>query len=144
MAAMFGATHVSSDPAAARELVVDLTRGQLADHVILTVGEMNAEVVRQAVDMTGKAGQVTMTGVGDYEMTLPGNVLIGYQRRLQGALFGAANPLYDIPRILGLYRSGDVNLDDLVTRTYRLDQVNEGYRDMLDGKNIRGVIIHEH
>jgi NDMA-dependent alcohol dehydrogenase len=143
-AKLFGATHVMSDPAAARELVVKLTRGQLADHVILTVGEMNAEVVRQAVDMTGKAGQVTITGVGYYDMTLPGNVLIGYQRRLQGALFGAANPLYDIPKILALYRSGDIKLDELITQRYRLDQVNEGYRDMLGGKNIRGVINHEH
>ena len=140
----FGATHVTNDPAQAQELVVELTRGQLADHAILTVGEMNAEVVRQAVDMVGKTGQVTMTGVGDYEMKLPGNVLIGSQRRLQGALFGAANPLYDIPKILALYRSGDIKLDQLVSQRYRLDQVNEGYRDMLDGKNIRGVIIHEH
>jgi Zn-dependent alcohol dehydrogenase len=78
------------------------------------------------------------------EMRLEGNILIGYQRRLQGALFGGANPLHDIPKILGLYRSGDIKLDQLVSRRYRLDQVNDGYRDMLDGKNIRGVIIHEH
>ncbi len=140
----FGATHVSSDPVGAQELVVELTRGQLADHVILTVGDMNAEVVRQAVDMSGKTGQVTMTGVGDYEMKLPGNILIGYQRRLQGALFGGANPLYDIPKILDLYRSGDIKLDELVSQQYRLDQVNDGYRDLVDGKNIRGVIIHQH
>ncbi len=140
----FGATHVTTDPAEAQRLIVDLTRGQLADHAILTVGEMSAEVVQQAVDMVGKAAQVTMTGVGDYEMRLPGNILIGYQRRLQGALFGGANPLYDIPKILNLYRSGDIKLDELVSQRYRLDQVNDGYRDMLDGKNIRGVIIHEH
>ena len=73
----------ADEPAPADESLAEtpLTRGQLAEHVILTVGEMNAEVVRQAVDMTGKAGQVTMTGVGYYDMTLPGNVLIGYQRR---------------------------------------------------------------
>ncbi len=139
-----GATHVSTDPAAAKELVVELTRGQLADHVILTVGDMNNEVVQQGVDMAGKAGSIVVTGVGSYDMNLPGNILIGYHRRLQGALFGGANPLYDIPRILALYRSGDIKLDELVTRRYRLDEVNEGYRDMLDGKNIRGVIIHEH
>jgi alcohol dehydrogenase (nicotinoprotein) len=144
MARTLGATHVTTDPDEARRLVVELTRGQLADHAILTVGEMNAEVVQQAVDLVGKTGQVTMTGVGDYEMRLPGNILIGYQRRLQGALFGGANPLHDIPKILGLYRSGDIKLDELVSRRYRLDQVNDGYRDMLDGKNIRGVIIHEH
>jgi len=46
--------------------------------------------------------------------------------------------------ILGLWQSGDVKLTDLVTRRYPLDQVNEGYQDMMDGKNLRGVIIHEH
>jgi S-(hydroxymethyl)glutathione dehydrogenase/alcohol dehydrogenase len=144
MALGLGATHATTDPEEARRLVVELTRGQLADHAILTVGEMNAEVVHQAVDIVGKTGQVTMTGVGDYEMRLPGNILISYQRRLAGALFGGANPLYDIPKILGLYRSGDIKLDELISQRYRLDQVNDGYRDMLDGKNIRGVIIHEH
>ena len=46
--------------------------------------------------------------------------------------------------ILGLWQSGDIKLNELVTRRYTLDQVNEGYQDMMDGKNIRGVIIHEH
>jgi alcohol dehydrogenase (nicotinoprotein) len=60
------------------------------------------------------------------------------------ALFGDCNPLYDIPRLLDLYRSGDLKLDELISRRYRLDQVNEAYRDLAEGKNIRGVIVHEH
>ena len=146
MAQKLGATHVFSDPATAHEQVVQLTRGKLADHAILTVGEMNAEVVRQGTDMVGKTGDVTVTGVGKSTETvvqLPGSPLTGWQKRIQGALFGAANPLYDIPRLLGLYQAGDLKLDELITRRYRLDQVNEGYRDMLDGKNIRGVIMHD-
>jgi S-(hydroxymethyl)glutathione dehydrogenase/alcohol dehydrogenase len=43
--------------------------------------------------------------------------------------------------MLALYQSGQLKLDELVTRTYTLDQINEGYRDMHDGKNIRGVIV---
>ncbi|WP_199433289.1 NDMA-dependent alcohol dehydrogenase [Qaidamihabitans albus] len=142
MAKKFGATHALSDPAQARELVVELTRGQLAEHAILTVGVMNTEVVRQGAEMVGKDGQVTVTGVGDYELGVPGGLMTLYQRRFHGALFGNANPLHDIPRLLGLYRSGDLRLDELVTHRYRLDEVNDGYRDMLAGKNIRGVIIH--
>jgi S-(hydroxymethyl)glutathione dehydrogenase/alcohol dehydrogenase len=46
--------------------------------------------------------------------------------------------------LLGLYKSGQLKLDELVTRTYTLDQVNQAYQDMNDGKNIRGVIVHEH
>ena len=41
-----------------------------------------------------------------------------------------------------LFRS--LKLDELITRRYKLDEINEGYQDMLDGKNIRGVIIHQH
>jgi NDMA-dependent alcohol dehydrogenase len=140
----FGATHTFADPVKAKEVLIDLTRGQLADKVICTVGDMNNDVVRAAVDMTGKAGTIVITGVGYYDMVLPGGILIGYHRRMQGALFGGANPLYDIPKILGLWHAGDIKLSELVSRRYTLDQINEGYQDLLDGKNIRGVMIHEH
>jgi alcohol dehydrogenase (nicotinoprotein) len=48
-----------------------------------------------------------------------------------------------VPKLLGLYRSGDLKLDELIIRRYWLDEVNDGYRDMAAGKNIRGVVIHE-
>jgi S-(hydroxymethyl)glutathione dehydrogenase/alcohol dehydrogenase len=53
------------------------------------------------------------------------------------------NPLYDIPRLLRLYRAGQLKLDQLITRRYSLDEINQGYQDLDDGKNIRGVILHE-
>ena len=52
----------------------------------------------------------------------------------------ARNPLYDMPRLLGLYKNGDLKLDELITNRYTLDDINEGYEDMLCGKNIRGVL----
>jgi S-(hydroxymethyl)glutathione dehydrogenase/alcohol dehydrogenase len=70
-------------------------------------------------------------------------MLISYQRQVRGALFGDCNPLYDVPRLLGLYRAGQLKLDELITRTYRLDELNDAYRDLMDGKNIRGVLVHE-
>jgi S-(hydroxymethyl)glutathione dehydrogenase/alcohol dehydrogenase len=105
---------------------------------------MNAEIVQRAFDIVGKGSQVTITGVGNYEAGVSGFILPGFQKSIVGALFGNANPLYDIPNLLGLYRSGDIKLDELVTQRYRLDQVNDGFHDMHDGKNVRGVIIHEH
>jgi Zn-dependent alcohol dehydrogenase len=61
-----------------------------------------------------------------------------------GALFGSANPQYDIVRLLDLYQAGQIKLDELITHRYTLDQVNQGYQDLQDGKNIRGVLLHEH
>jgi S-(hydroxymethyl)glutathione dehydrogenase/alcohol dehydrogenase len=46
--------------------------------------------------------------------------------------------------MLDLYRAGRLKLDELITTRYRLDEVNQGYRDLLDGRNIRGVLLHDH
>ncbi len=140
----FGATHAFGDPAKAKETLIDLTRGQLADKVICTVGEMDNDVVKAAVDMTGKAGTVVITGVGYYDMVLPGGILIGYRRRMQGSLFGGANPLHDIPMILSLWHEGHIKLTELITNKNALDEINDGYQDLMDGKNIRGVVVHQH
>ena len=75
---------------------------------------------------------------------LPGTILTLFRKTVKGSLFGDCNPTTDIPKILGLYQSGDLKLDEIITRTYTLDQVNEGYDDLLAGKNIRGVVVHEH
>ncbi|MBB4931206.1 S-(hydroxymethyl)glutathione dehydrogenase/alcohol dehydrogenase [Lipingzhangella halophila] len=143
----FGATHTFTDPAEAHDFVVETTWGQLADHAIVTAGVVDKETVDRAVLITGKGGRVTITGIGkadELQLQMHCGLLIGYQRDIQGALFGNCSPLYDIPMLLGLYRSGDLKLDELISNRYRLDQVNDGYQDLLDGKNIRGVVLHEH
>ena len=57
-------------------------------------------------------------------------------------MFGSANPQYDIIRLLRLYNDGQLQLDDLVTTRYTLEEVNQGYQDLREGKNIRGIIVH--
>lgn len=146
MARSLGATFATSDPEEARAHLIDATRGQMADHAICTVGVMEAPVLKLAVSLIGKASDVIVTAVGrpdEVTFNLSGSPLTGWQKRIQGTLFGGANPLYDIPRLLGLYKSGQLKLDELITRRYRLDQINEGYADLWAGRNIRGVIIHE-
>ncbi|MFC7404718.1 NDMA-dependent alcohol dehydrogenase [Georgenia alba] len=141
-----GATATFADAKEAHEYVAATTWGQLADHAIMTPNAVTEEMVSAAVMMTGKGGKVTITAVGHLKekaVHFPAGFLIGYQRQIRGALFGDCNPLYDIPKLLGLYRAGDLKLDELITRTYTLDQVNEAYRDLVEGRNIRGVIVHE-
>jgi S-(hydroxymethyl)glutathione dehydrogenase / alcohol dehydrogenase len=62
------------------------------------------------------------------------------EKQIRGGLYGGCKPANAIPRLLDLYRKGDLMLDELVTRTYPLEDINEGYADMAAGRNIRGVI----
>jgi S-(hydroxymethyl)glutathione dehydrogenase/alcohol dehydrogenase len=144
MAPVFGATHTFATAEEAQKFVVETTWGELADHAIITVGVLHDEVIANAIKIIGKCGQVTITAVGNGWINENPGMLIGYQRRIQGSIYGGCSPQVDVPRLIGLYQSGDLKLDELITRRYKLDEVNEGYQDMLDGKNIRGVIIHEH
>jgi Zn-dependent alcohol dehydrogenase len=67
-----------------------------------------------------------------------------FQKRIQGVLFGMLSPSKDVPRLIGLYKTGQLKLTELITREYRLDEVNQGYEDMHAGLNIRGVIRFDH
>ncbi|MFM9083817.1 MAG: alcohol dehydrogenase, partial [Actinomycetota bacterium] len=66
-----------------------------------------------------------------------------WNKEVKGTIFGSLNPRADIPRLLDMYRVGDLKLDELITRRYSLDQINEGYQAMRDGTNIRGVIVYD-
>jgi S-(hydroxymethyl)glutathione dehydrogenase/alcohol dehydrogenase len=87
-----------------------------------------------------------VTGIGDIkDEGLPINLwlLSMMQKRIQGVIFGMGTPSYEITRLAALYQAGRLKLDELVTRTYRLDEVNQAYADMHAGSNIRGVVLHE-
>ena len=67
-----------------------------------------------------------------------------YEKRLVGSLFGSGNPHHDIVRMIELWKKGQLRLEELITRRYRLDQINEGYDALLAGELIRGIVEHEH
>ena len=142
-----GATHAFATAEEAQAAIADMTRGQMADSAILTVDLMTAEVVSAGFDAIGKGGTVVVTGLNKLEIptvTLSGSVMTLFRKTVKGSLFGDCNPTTDIPKILGLYQAGDLKLDEIITRTYKLEEVNEGYDDLMAGKNVRGVMIHEH
>ncbi len=144
---VFGATKAFATAADAHDYVNAVTWGQLADKVILTPDAVTEEMLTAAVNMTGKGGKVQVTAVGHFgerNMNFRAGALITYHRQVRGALAGDSNLMYDIPKLLGLYKTGQLKLDELVTRKYALDEINQAYQDMHDGKNIRGVIMHEH
>jgi S-(hydroxymethyl)glutathione dehydrogenase / alcohol dehydrogenase len=139
----FGATHVYPDIFAAMAGVAEITHGMMAHKVIVTVGELHGADVDNFVNLTAKGGTTVLTAIGsmmDTNVTLNLAMLTLMQKNLQGTIFGGGNPHFDIPQLLSMYKAGRLNLDDMVTRQYKLEQINEGYTDMLEGRNIRGVI----
>jgi S-(hydroxymethyl)glutathione dehydrogenase/alcohol dehydrogenase len=141
----FGATHAWESAEEAAAQINELTWGRMADKTIITVGEIHGEDVQTALGLTGKGGRAVVTGMGsaaDVDVKLSLFELTLLQKDLQGAIFGGLSPRVAIPELLRLYQEGQLNLDDLVTTTYSLEQVNEGYQDMRDGKNIRGMIVY--
>ena len=85
-----------------------------------------------------------VTNIHPVSDTHPRLSLLGlaqWEKQVVGCIFGSVNSRADIPRLLGLYRDGLLDLDAMVTRTYPLEDINQGYQDLRDGKNIRGVLV---
>jgi S-(hydroxymethyl)glutathione dehydrogenase / alcohol dehydrogenase len=96
--------------------------------------------------LTSKGGTCVVTGVAPMMQTEASINLLDLammNKQIKGTIFGSGNPRFDIPHLLGLYRMGQLRLDEMVTRTYALDEINEGYDDMKSGRIIRGVITRE-
>ena len=140
-----GATHVFESAEEATEKVNELTWGRMADKTIITVGDIQGEDIQTALSLTGKGGRAVVTGMGnaantDVKLSLFELTLL--QKDLQGAIFGGLAPRAAIPELLNLYQEGQLKLDDLVTTRYSLEDINQGYQDMRDGKNIRGMVVY--
>lgn len=145
-AKLFGATHSFGTMDEAADLARRLSNGQGADSAIVTVGIVRPEHVGEAFSAIRKGGTAVVTGLGDNSgagVPIDLTELTLYQKRVQGSLFGQCNPTADIPALLDMYRAGALNLDDIVTRTYSLDEIGRGYEDMHAGRNLRGIVLFD-
>ncbi len=139
-----GATHTAASMADAMPLLQEITYGQMADKAILCLGLAEGEHIAPMMALLKKAGRGVVTSVAnmmadDVKLSLFDFAM--QRKELVGCIFGNANPRFDIPRLLALYMDGKLKLDEMVTNTYTLDDINQGYADMRDGKNIRGMIV---
>jgi S-(hydroxymethyl)glutathione dehydrogenase/alcohol dehydrogenase len=142
----FGATEALATGEEAILRAYETTLGVGADSAIVTVGVVDSKVIEDAFNATRKAGTVVLTGLGNMmenTVQINGDILTLYQKTLKGSLFGASNPMHDIKNILSLYDAGKFKLDELVTQTYKLEDINRGYDDLLSGQNLRGVIVYD-
>lgn len=144
-AVKMGATHTAADWDEARSVVAKATWDRGADRFICAMGVGDGKLVGQALAMTAKRGRVVITNIhplAEQEITASFIDLTLTQKQIVGTLYGSANPRADIPKILELASAGQVDLDAMVTRTYPLEKVNDGYADMHAGANIRGVLVY--
>jgi S-(hydroxymethyl)glutathione dehydrogenase/alcohol dehydrogenase len=130
----------------ATEVARGFTNGQGADAALVTVGVTSGQHIAEAFAAIRKGGTVVVTGLvpmSEVGIPISAMELTLYQKRLQGSLFGGCSPSVDVPRQLEMYRSGILKLDELVTRTYTLDEVAQGFSDLHAGLNIRGVVLFD-
>lgn len=143
LAPSFGATHTVSDAGAALALVKEITWGVMADAVILTVGVIHTDLIPLALMMTRKGGTCVVTAVTPLsEMSVPMSLtdLVQSCKTLKGSLYGEQNVRASMPMLLSMYEEGSLKLDELITRRYRLDEINDAIKHLREGINIRGVI----
>ncbi len=139
----FGATHAAASAAQAIDVVSELTRGVMADSVILCPSLIAAADVGSALALTRKGGTCVLTGMASQttraiDVSVQEFVLMN--KNLCGTVFGSCNPRSDIPLLAKLYETGSLQLDEMITRRYRLDDINAAYADLADDELIRGVI----
>jgi len=139
----FGATHTADSIGDAFELVQQVTWGRMCDKVICCVGVGDGNQIGPIMMLTAKRGRVVVTNIhpaSENQVSLSLVDLTLMEKQLVGTIFGSANPQADIPRLLELYSQGQLDLAGMVTREYELSEINQGFDDMLSGRNIRGVI----
>jgi Zn-dependent alcohol dehydrogenase len=141
----FGATHTAASMEEAMEPMAAASWGTMANAVIMTMGVGSGELLAGGLALAAKRGRVVVTNIHP-AMEMTANIslldLTLMEKQVVGSLFGSGNPRADIPKLLGLYSAGQLDLDGLVTKEYDLAGVNDGYDDMRAGKNIRGVMVY--
>ena len=140
----FGVTHFVNPSEVEDDLVahlVDLTRGG-ADYSFECIG--NVEVMRQALECCHKGwGESIIIGVapaGAEIATRPFQLVTG--RVWRGTAFGCARGRTEVPRIVDWYMDGKINIDDLITHTMPLEEINSAFDLMHEGKSIRSVVTY--
>jgi S-(hydroxymethyl)glutathione dehydrogenase/alcohol dehydrogenase len=142
----FGATHAYASVEEAFEPIQQETWGRMCDKVICAMGVGRGTMMASIMALTAKHGRVVVTNIHpmvENDVTLNLCDLTLMEKQIVGTIFGSANIRYDIPHLLHLYRLGQLDLEGMVTNRYKLGDINQGYQDMRDAKNVRGVLVYD-
>jgi len=140
-ARQFGATHtVNASKGNPVEQVRGLTGGRGVDYAFEVIG--HPATMRQAYDCLAKRGTAVIVGVTPMtmEVSVPVMSLVFEERVLTGSVYGSSRPRLDILKLIDLYRAGKLKLDELLTRSYPFEQINEAYAALERGEVARSVV----
>ena len=106
-------------------------------------GHIYTKTIEQAYHMIRPAGTVVVVGISHHEakINIPAQWLVRQEKRIIGSFYGSSIPRIDMPKILELYKQGKIRLNELITKNYQLEQINQAFEDMEAGVNARGVIL---
>jgi S-(hydroxymethyl)glutathione dehydrogenase/alcohol dehydrogenase len=144
LAEKFGMTHFVNPKEVRDDLVahiVDVTKGG-ADYSFECIG--NVETMRQALECChkgwGESVIIGVAGAGQEISTRPFQLVTG--RVWRGTAFGGARGRTEVPRIVDWYMDGKINIDDLITHTMPLQEINNAFHLMEEGESIRSVVLY--
>jgi len=143
MAKEFGATdlvNAANDPVAK---IQELTGGIGADYAFEAIGKSAA--IEQTYQAARRGGMVIIVGAGSLVdmVSFSAMMLFAEAKTIKGCMYGSVNPRVDFPKWLDLYRRRKLDLDRMVTRTYRIDEAPQAFEDLQQGRNARGVILFD-
>jgi S-(hydroxymethyl)glutathione dehydrogenase / alcohol dehydrogenase len=141
IARTLGATHIVQPTGKTADAVKQLTDGRGAGYVFDTVG--SPATLTDAILSARKGGTIVVTGLSriDAQGTVRLYPFVMQEKRLIGSVYGSGNPLNDIESLVNLHQKGHIKLDELATRSYKLEQINEALAALAGSQGGRGVIF---
>ena len=139
----FGATHTvdasEGDPVMA---IKKLTNGRGVDYAFEAIG--NTKTIMQAYNSTAKGGRAIIIGLTGFtdQLTIPAFSFF-QGKSIEGCVYGSCRPSVDIPDYVEMYQNGRLKLDELVSQTYKLEEINDAFEAMKGGATARGVIVYD-
>jgi len=100
-------------------------------------------VQERALDCVRPGGTLTLAGLAPMgtATNFPSAVITRQEKTIKGSYYGGVNPSRDFPMLLELYKAKRLNLRDLITRRYPLEQINEAFAEMNRGEVARSIVI---
>ncbi len=137
-----GATHtINAKAENAVERVRELTSGLGADYAFDAIG--SEKTALQVIDMIAPGGHAVLVGMPaiDTRAAFSPFHMVFFERKVTGTYYGSIRPRIDLATLADMAMSGQLNLDALISRTYKFDEINDGFKNLVAGSVARGVVV---